>query len=136
MRAEGNYKSAVVSQLISIVLNTATDLLFTLAFRWGVIGAAVSTMLSDVFTLLLCARLIYRKYPQLHLSRADFRPDIRCVGGIITLSVPMGVQQSIVQVGNLLVQTVVMALALSPLRQYSPHSLRRALCVWCPVLPT
>ena len=106
LRAVGNSKSAVVYQLSSTVLNTATDLLFILVFKWGVTGAAVSTVLADAFTPLLCAVLILRKYPQLHLSQAHFRPDRRRVGEILSLGIPMGFQRSIVEIGNLFVQSV------------------------------
>ncbi|MCL1796400.1 MAG: MATE family efflux transporter [Clostridia bacterium] len=107
LRAVGNSKSAVVYQMFSTVLKTVAGPLFVLVFGWGVTGAALSTILADACVPLLCAVLIRRRYEQLHLSPAYLRPDARRFGEILSLGIPMGLQQSIVEVGNLLVQSVI-----------------------------
>ena len=107
LRAVGDSRSPMLYQMVSVALNIALDLVFILAFGWGVIGAAASTVLAQALPCALCVVLICRKYPLLRLTRAHFHWSMRRAREILALGVPMGLQQSIVGVGNLFVQSVI-----------------------------
>lgn len=47
IRGEGNPKMAMITMLIGAILNTILDPIFIFAFRWGIKGAALATILSQ-----------------------------------------------------------------------------------------
>src|SRR5699024_328831 len=70
----------------------------------GVGGAAAATVVSQGLATLACLVLVKRKMPLLHFKRADWRvtwPEIILPARIGLL---MGVQSSIIAVGNIIVQ--------------------------------
>ena len=53
IRADGSPKFAMVSTLAGAVINMILDPIFIFAFRWGMMGAAVATVIGQVATALL-----------------------------------------------------------------------------------
>ena len=53
IRADGNPKFAMVSTLAGAVINIILDPIFIFAFRWGMMGAAVATVIGQVATAVL-----------------------------------------------------------------------------------
>ena len=53
IRADGSPRFAMVSTMAGAVINIILDPVFIFAFRWGMMGAAVATVLGQVFTALL-----------------------------------------------------------------------------------
>ena len=53
IRADGNPKFAMISTLAGAVINIILDPIFIFAFRWGMMGAAVATVIGQVATAVL-----------------------------------------------------------------------------------
>lgn len=53
IRADGNPKFAMLSTLAGAVINIILDPIFIFAFRWGMMGAAVATVIGQVATAVL-----------------------------------------------------------------------------------
>lgn len=53
IRADGNPKFAMVSTLAGAVVNIILDPIFIFVFRWGMMGAAVATVLGQILTAVL-----------------------------------------------------------------------------------
>ena len=53
IRADGNPKFAMVSTLAGAVINIILDPIFIFIFRWGMMGAAVATVIGQIATALL-----------------------------------------------------------------------------------
>lgn len=53
IRADGNPKFAMVSTLTGALINIILDPIFIFAFRWGMMGAAVATVLGQIATAIL-----------------------------------------------------------------------------------
>ena len=53
IRADGNPRFAMISTLAGAVINIILDPIFIFLFRWGMMGAAVATVLGQVFTAIL-----------------------------------------------------------------------------------
>ena len=53
IRADGNPKFAMISTLSGAVINIILDPIFIFCFRWGMMGAAVATVIGQVFTAIL-----------------------------------------------------------------------------------
>ena len=92
---------------ISSVLNIVLDLVFILVFRWGVIGAALATVLSQGISGVCCLFYVGRTFPILHGSRSEWKVQPRYMVRLCTIGIPMGLQYSITAIGTLVIQAAV-----------------------------
>ena len=53
IRADGNPKFAMISTLVGAVINMILDPIFIFVFRWGMMGAAVATVIGQIVTAVL-----------------------------------------------------------------------------------
>ena len=53
IRADGNPRFAMISTLSGAVINIILDPIFIFVFKWGMMGAAVATVIGQVFTAIL-----------------------------------------------------------------------------------
>lgn len=59
IRADGNPKFAMVSTLAGAVLNIILDPIFIFVFKWGMMGAAVATVIGQAVTAVLAVWYLY-----------------------------------------------------------------------------
>ena len=109
LRALGDGKSPLYFLIISGVLNVVLDVVFIVYFHMGVVGCGYATVIAQAVSALLCLIYIIRKFDILRLSRQDFSPDLRAVGQLLGMGIPMGLQFSITAVGTIIVQGAVNA---------------------------
>ncbi len=107
LRAVGDSKATLYFLLVSSVINLVLDLLFVVGFRWGVAGAAIATVLSQVGSAVVSVIYMFRKYPLFRFGRGEFvflkDKCLLC----LRLGVPTTIQQSIVSFGNVFIQRLV-----------------------------
>ena len=105
LHAVGDSKHPLYYLIFSTFVNIVLDLLFVAVFKWGVGAAAMATTISQgVSTLLCCIRLMRVKEPyQLKLRAIRF--DFSCLKTIIRFGLPSGVQNSVISIANVVVQT-------------------------------
>jgi putative MATE family efflux protein len=108
IRSLGDSRTPLYFQAAASLVNIVLDYCFILIFHWGVAGAAIATVIANFCVAILCAIHIIRRYPQMlpagdlfHGFAAKFRPE---AGALLPLGLSMGLQRSIVEVGNILVQ--------------------------------
>lgn len=114
LRALGESRTPLLFLVISCVLNVGLDLLFIPVFKMGVEGAAYATVIAQTVSGLLCILYIRRRFPQLHLTRADMRLDLRIGLDLLKYGVPMGLQFSITAIGTVVLQAAVNGLGVMP----------------------
>ena len=86
IRADGNPKFAMISTLAGAVLNIILDPIFIFIFKWGMMGAAVATVIGQIVTALLSVwYLCHTKVVK--LAKEDFRLDRTIVTKTIVLGV-------------------------------------------------
>lgn len=105
MNAVGNSKRPLYYLIISSVLNILLDLLFVGVFRWGVWSAALATVISQVVSAVLCFAYLLRTDSVCRLSvrRIRFHGDL--LAEILRYGLPAGIQNSVIALANVLVQT-------------------------------
>lgn len=81
-RAVGDPTKAMLSMVISGILNIVLDALFIFAFHWGVIGAAVATVFSQLAALAYILFLILKSKSEIRLRPAYFPPKANVWGTI------------------------------------------------------
>lgn len=105
MRALGDSLHPLYYLIFSSLVNVALDLLFVAGLHWGVGGAAVATVLAQGLSVLLCLVRMCRVPDE--TTRLDFR-KLRVHGGImgqvIRQGLPTGVQNSVISIGNIVIQ--------------------------------
>lgn len=107
LRSLGDSVTPLLFLLFSTVLNVGLDLLFILRFHWGVAGAAVATVAAQLVSTVACFIYAFVKYPYLRLRREDLRISWADVRRHIGQGVPLGLQFSVLAVGIIVMQGVV-----------------------------
>ena len=107
LRAAGNSAAPLIFLAVSAVLNIGLDLLFVVVIPLGVGGAALATILAQAVSGAGIAVYVFVKIPALRPRRADFRFDKAVLGRIVQYSLLTCVQQSVMNLGILLVQGLV-----------------------------
>ena len=107
MRALGDSRSPLYFLILSAVLNIGLNYVFMVVFPMGIRGAAVATVISQLFSGI--ASLVYIRYKieDLRLSKDDMKPRGGFIGKICALSLPMAFQYSITAIGSIFLQTAI-----------------------------
>lgn len=107
LRAVGNSVVPLAFLAVSAVLNIILDLWFVLGLHRGVAGAAEATVLSQYVSALGIAVYTWARFPQFRLHISHFRRSRTAVKEIAGFSLLTCVQQSIMNLGILMVQGLV-----------------------------
>ena len=107
IRSLGDSKTPVLFLAIASAINIGLDLIFVLLFGMGVEGPAIATVLAQGISGIICLFYMYRKYPVLHASRDEWKPELHYMGKLCFIGIPMGLQYSITAIGSLVLQTAV-----------------------------
>ena len=107
LRAVGDSQATLYFLLVSSFINIGLDLLFVIVFHWGVAGAAIATVLSQLGSAAVSVVYMFKKYPVFRFAKGEFvfRRD-KCML-CLRLGVPNTIQQSIVSFGNIFIQRLV-----------------------------
>ena len=84
IRADGSPKFAMISTLAGAAANIILDPIFIFAFKWGMMGAAVATVIGQVITALLAVLYLCRA-KTVKIKRADLRPSGKIIGRTLSL---------------------------------------------------
>lgn len=107
LRAMGDSKSPLYFLGISAVVNIIGDLIFVIVFSMGTTGCAVSTVLSEALSCLLCWIYIRKNIPVMNLGKQWFRFDKELLKQTVQYGFVSALQQSTVQIGKLSIQGTV-----------------------------
>lgn len=105
MRALGDSVHPLYYLILSSVVNVILDLVFVAGFHWGVTGAAVATVFSQGLSMVLCIIRMCRKEDETRLDFKKLKYNGRMMGSILKQGLPAGVQNSVISIGNIVVQT-------------------------------
>lgn len=105
MQAVGDSKHPLYYLIISSVANVVLDLLFISGFGWGVWSAAFATVISQFISVVLCLVRLFRSKDESRISLKELKPDFRMLWMIIRYGFPSGVQNSIIAIANVVVQS-------------------------------
>ena len=86
IRSDGSPTYAMVSTLAGAIANIILDPLFIFVFRWGMMGAALATVIGQILTAALSAVYLLRM-KAVRLEKSSFRLN----GGIIRKFLPLGI---------------------------------------------
>jgi putative MATE family efflux protein len=107
LQAIGDSRHPLYYLMISSVINLVLDILFIEVFHTGVGGAALATVISQVFSAVLCFVQLLRTKDSYQLKITKIRFDAEMLGQIIRIGLPSGVQNSIIAFANVVVQSYI-----------------------------
>ncbi|MBQ8814798.1 MAG: MATE family efflux transporter [Lachnospiraceae bacterium] len=105
LQAVGDSRHPLYYLIVSSFTNVVLDLLFVAVFKWGVSSAALATVISQGLSAVLCfSRLIrYDTVYRVSLKKVRFYPGK--FREIISLGLPSGLQNSVISIANVVVQS-------------------------------
>ena len=106
-RASSNSKFPMKVSLISNFLNIGGNAIFIYVFKWGVSGAALATLLSRIFCMLVV--FIYLRKPKQDIVIENYKivPDMPLIWKILAIGIPSGIENGMFQFGKLVIQSTV-----------------------------
>lgn len=106
LQALGDSKHPLYYLIISSVINVVLDIVFITVFDMGVGGAALATIISQIVSAVLCfVHLI--KLPAYPLKVQQIRFDLPMLKLVIQNGLPAGIQNSIIALANVVVQSYI-----------------------------
>ena len=107
LRAVGNSLIPLVFLAVSAITNVVLDLVFILYCKWGVIGAAAATVIAQYLSGIGIMLYYFIFGSDLRVKKADMKWDKHIFKEISRLSAMTCIQQSIMNLGILMVQGLV-----------------------------
>ena len=105
MQAVGDSKHPLYYLIISSIVNIVLDVFFVAVFRWGVWSAALATSISQIVSVVLCLVRLVRKGGDIKISFKEIKIDFTMLKVILRYGIPTGVQNSIIAIANVVVQS-------------------------------
>ena len=122
LQAVGDSRHPLYYLMISSVINLVLDIVFITVFHSGVGGAALATVISQVFSAVLCFIQLLRTRDSYRLQVTSIRFDLKMLGQIIRMGLPSGVQNSIIAFANVIVQSNINAFGEVAMAGYGAYS--------------
>ena len=106
LQALGDSKHPLYYLIISSVINVVLDIVFITVFDMGVGGAALATIISQIVSAVLCFMHLI-KLPTYSLKVQQIRFDLPMLKLVIQNGLPAGIQNSIIALANVVVQSYI-----------------------------
>ncbi len=105
LQAVGDSKNPLRFLMIASVTNIVLDLVFVGAFDFGVAGAAIATVISQMLSAALGFRKLLKSEGHYQLIIKEIKFDFDRLREILRQGIPSGVQNSIISIANVVVQS-------------------------------
>ena len=105
LQAVGDSRHPLYYLIFSSIVNIILDLVFCGAFRLGVEYAALATVISQMLSVVLCMIRLIRTQDVYQVSIREIRFDWPLLKQIIHQGLPSGMQNSIISIANMVVQS-------------------------------
>lgn len=107
-RASGNSKFPMQVSLLSNILNIGGNAFLIYVCHMGVAGAALSTLFSRVFNMVVVFWYLHRPRQVIVIrDYAKIRPDMPLIWKILAIGIPSGIENGMFQFGKLAIQSTV-----------------------------
>lgn len=105
LQAVGDSRHPLMYLIISSVTNIILDLILVAGFHFGVGAAALATVISQCLSALLCFLHLLRGPKEYRIYLSKLRLDSLLLKQIISNGLPAGLQNSIISLANVVVQS-------------------------------
>lgn len=105
-RSMGNSKISMQASVIMNIINVIGDALFIFVFRWGVAGAAAASLISRMIACFILLFRLKNKNLDIFIG-GKWKFNLRMVKQILGIGIPNGIENSIFQLGRVLVVGII-----------------------------
>ncbi|RPH34501.1 MAG: MATE family efflux transporter [Bacteroidales bacterium] len=107
LRGIGDSKTPLYFLIISVFINILLDLLFILVFKWGVAGAALSTVISQIIAFATAIIYLNRNHHIIRFNLKDIHFNKLIFWQSVRIGLPTGIQQTFVGLGGMALMGIV-----------------------------
>lgn len=122
LRAIGDSKRPLYFLITSCFVNIVLDLLFVAGFRWGVMGAALATILSQLVSAILVMFVLMRTKESYQVSLKKIRFDGTILKHVFRIGLPAGFQSAMYSISNIIIQSSVNAFGTDTIAAWAAYS--------------
>lgn len=106
LRAIGDSKRPLYFLIVASLVNIVLDVVFIAVLGWGVAGAAIATVASQVASALLTLRCVAGSEGMpWHLALDKMRLNAKILGAVCTIGIPAAAQSAMYNVSNMIIQS-------------------------------
>ena len=106
IRAEGNAQTAMMGMIIGNLINIVLDPIMILGFGWNVAGAAIATVLGNVFSAAFYIRHLLSKNALLSIHPKYFRAAGGIAAGVLSIGIPASLNSILMSLSNIVVNNI------------------------------
>ena len=122
MNALGDSRRPLYYLIFSSILNVVLDMLFLAVFRCGVWSAAFATVISQAASVVLCMIYLLKKGNIFTVELRKIRFHKALLLEIIRYGLPSGIQNSMIAIANVVVQSQINSFGKLAMAAYGAHS--------------
>lgn len=122
LRSVGDSKTPLYFVTFASLLNAVLDFVFVPIMGMGIFGAALSTVLAEALSALLCLIYVYWKIPILQVHRDEWRIDKDLLKETMNYGSVTALQQAAQPIGKLLIQGKMNALGVDVMAVFNAVS--------------
>lgn len=107
-RSMGNSKISMKTSLCMNLINIVGNSVFLYLFHMGVAGVGIATLISRITAAAIMCIIILNKNNTIYVDLSlGFIPEFSIIGEILKVGIPTGLENSIFQLGKVLVQSLI-----------------------------
>ncbi len=119
LNAVGNSRRSLLYLIIAAVSNIILDVLFVAVFKWGVVGAAIATDLSQAISCVFILAYMHRSEESYRIRLRDIKFYDHLLSRIFKIGIPTGIQNIVVSFSNVFVQTAINSFGATVMAAYA-----------------
>lgn len=107
IRAAGDSKGPLKILTVSGFVNVVLNIVFVVAFKWGVVGVAVATVVSQITSAVLVLRMLIKTEDDIKLTISKIRIHKNVFSKIMKIGIPSSVTGTAASFSNAVVQSTI-----------------------------
>lgn len=106
IRAEGKAKTAMSGMIIGNLINIVFDPIMILLFGWNVAGAAIATVIGNIFSAVFYFAHLVSKRSMLSIRPSDYRVRGRIALGVLAIGIPASLNSMLMSTSNIIINNL------------------------------
>lgn len=133
IRARGDSRTPMLIQLLGAAVHVVLDAVCMGFLDMGVDGAAGATVLSQLIAAGCSVVYLARRKDEYRLSLKEMKIDRRILAGILNLGIPAGLQNMVITISNIFVQTAINGLGVGVIAAFTAY-FKVELLIYLPIM--
>jgi len=109
IRAEGSPKTAMAGMIIGNMMNVVLDPIMILVFGWNVAGAAIATVIGNLFSAGFYIAHLVSKKAILSIRLKDYQAGTGIAIGVMAIGVPASLNNILLSASNILINNLMVS---------------------------